>query len=117
MDDVQRNLHLLKVLGDKSLNPKIKETICSKAPNCLIFVLCSCALNTLNGVCPLKSNQIQELKKYKKFIHKLAYLKDSVAAKRAFLVKQAHKKNFGGLIPLLYVLLPPLEQQCHLLNE
>ena len=94
----------MEILADRDVDSKIKKAIFENGSKSVILVLCSCAHNVLAGNCPLTQEEIESLKKYHLFIHKLASLKDTVAQKRALLRRQNQKADFGGLVPLLEVI-------------
>ena len=90
---LHQNKNYINILA-KAKTPH-RKAIIKTADKELIYCLCECALNILNGNIPLKPNEYQKLSKSKTHLRKLASEKTSQKERRKILVQN------GGFLPVL----------------
>ncbi len=90
---IKKHIKLLKVL--KKAKPDERKIVLQTAENGLLFCLCECIKNVLNGNVDLSKARHCELAKHAGVLRKLADRKIPVHTKRNLLVQK------GGFLPAL----------------
>jgi hypothetical protein len=78
----------------KKACPKLRKELIKRAGKDLIFALCECSLNVLNGNVKLQTGQKKKLKRHCKGLRSLADKKVSLSKKKKIL-------QTGGILPAL----------------
>jgi hypothetical protein len=93
MKKVAANIHHLSLLGN--CNSKLRKAILRHSEKDLVFAICECVLNLLNGNVKTDSRVIHKLGKHKQILRKLVHTGDNVEQKRKLLIQK------GGFLPLI----------------
>lgn len=97
----QTHIDLLRVLH--RARPPLRKAILKHADKALVYSICELCDNTLCGNVPLTPQQIQNLKKHKHILKRLAKRGESWAKK-----KKALAQKGGSFLPLLLSVLAPI---------
>lgn len=94
MKNLEKNLACLNFMS--TCKPPIRKLILKNAKKDLIYAICECILNTINGNVELDPQTKIKITKHKKALRKLIDRRDSVKNKKKILLQKG-----GGFLPLL----------------
>lgn len=93
--------HAGALLLMKKSNPKLRNELIKIADRDLMYALCDCALNVLNGKIKLKPKQRRQIAKFCRHLQYLTNKKTPLKQKRRVL-------QSGGFLPALLGVLAPV---------
>jgi len=94
MENVKNQFHCLKVLAD--CDKKLFNTIVEHSNKKLVFCLCECILNCLNGNVNIDSKLKEKLNKHKHVLRQLVNKRQSIKNKKQLIIQHGR-----GIFPLI----------------
>lgn len=92
---IKNNLDYLKILG--SCKTAMRKAIIENADKDLVYTLCECVLNCLNGNVPINDSVKNKLKRHRKVLREVLKKKSSsIIKKKSILIQKG-----GAFLPLI----------------
>lgn len=94
MKEVKKNIHCLHYLSQCKASDR--RFILKNANKDLVYAICECFLNVLNGNVKLSDIVVKKIKRHKKTLRQLVNNSESIKNKKQLLVQKG-----GSILPLL----------------